>query len=800
MSVAITLVVCALGALNLCAPVPAAAQASFQFLGYLPGNVGNIASGVSADGTVAVGFGNSANGTEAFRWTASTGMLGLGDLPGGFFESHAFGVSGDGSVVVGQSIGPTGRREAFRWSASTGMLGLGTLRGGSSSSRANGVSADGSIIVGSSFDGENTQEAFRWTAATGLVAVGDLPGGSTYSEALAVSADGSVVVGTSSSANSVGGWSEAFRWTTSGGMQGLGDLPGGNFASIATAVSADGSVVVGWSQSGHSLEEAFRWTASGGMQSLSDLQAGPFFSSVATGVSQDGAVVVGWGQTINGLDAFIWDAAHGIRILKHVLQGLGLDMTGRRLDRPGASAVSPNAQHIVGTGTDPSGLNTSAAWIAHLPDQAPSCNAGLDQAVNEHDTVPLDGCASSDPTPTGTLTFQWTQLAGSQVTLSDSTICNPTFTAPFVSIGGETLTFQLEVSDGELTCTDTVNINVVNVNHPPVADAGVDQTLAEMSPVTLHGENSFDCDGDSFSFTWVQTGGPIVSLSGANTANPTFTAPTNPGGDPNASLTLTFILTVDDGFPQELACSGFSFANTVDTVDVKVENINHPPTADAGSDQTVNEGATVTLHGQNSSDPDGDPLSFSWTQASGPIVLLSGPDTANPTFSAPSVGPGGVNVEFELTVDDGFGGQASDRVVVHVQNVNDPPHCGNAQPTVAVLWPPDHKLVPVDITGLSDPDNDPVSIAITGVTQDEPTNGLGDGDTCADAVIQGGTVMLRAERAGKGNGRVYRISFTATDGQGGSCAGAVLVCVPRDMRPGTVCVVDSLIYNSILCP
>ncbi|MFN9735084.1 MAG: HAF repeat/PEP-CTERM domain-containing protein, partial [Microcystis sp.] len=79
-----------------------AQAASFQGLGDLPGGGFNSrATGVSADGSVVVGRGFSANGGQAFRWTQGTGMVGLGDLPEGIFYSSAAGVSADGSVVVG---------------------------------------------------------------------------------------------------------------------------------------------------------------------------------------------------------------------------------------------------------------------------------------------------------------------------------------------------------------------------------------------------------------------------------------------------------------------------------------------------------------------------------------------------------------------------------------------------------------------------------------------------------------------------------------------------------------------------
>jgi hypothetical protein len=109
------------------------------------------------------------------------------------------------------------------------------------------------------------------------------------------------------------------------------------------------------------------------------------------------------------------------------------------------------------------------------------------------------------------------------------------------------------------------------------------------------------------------------------------------------------------------------------------------------------------------------------------------------------------------------------------------PDCSRAEPSSDVLWPPKHKYNNVSIEGVTDPDGDDVDITITSVTSDEPVDGRGDGNTCPDALIRGdGTVDLRAERSGKGNGRVYTIHFTATDETGDSCNGMVYVCVPYD--------------------
>jgi probable HAF family extracellular repeat protein len=109
---------------------------TFMGLGDLPGgSFSSQALGVSADGSVVIGAGSSASGTEAFRWTSGGGMVGLGDLPGGPYFSLPYGVSADGSVVVGRGFSASGI-EAFRWTSGGGMVGLGDFPGGSFSSEA----------------------------------------------------------------------------------------------------------------------------------------------------------------------------------------------------------------------------------------------------------------------------------------------------------------------------------------------------------------------------------------------------------------------------------------------------------------------------------------------------------------------------------------------------------------------------------------------------------------------------------------------------------------------------------------
>lgn len=114
--------------------------------------------------------------------------------------------------------------------------------------------------------------------------------------------------------------------------------------------------------------------------------------------------------------------------------------------------------------------------------------------------------------------------------------------------------------------------------------------------------------------------------------------------------------------------------------------------------------------------------------------------------------------------------------------VNAPPNCENAYADPDLLWPPNHKWVEIHIMGVSDPDGDPVTITITGVWQDEPTEGLGDGDHSPDAIIYTDYVEVRRERSGIEDGRVYHIYYTVDDGRGGICECEVTVGVPHDKK------------------
>jgi len=229
-----------------------------QDIGTLNGGNYVSARGISETDRVIVGFARDGvtNKMQAFRITADDVMNGvpnamqsLGAL-GGLGHSRAYGISGDGTVIVGSSHSDTSGifEEAVMWTAPGAGVELGKINNGDASA-ALGTDFYGNVIVGWATDGaDGASKAFRWTQPTGMVSLGALPGG-TSSRANAISSLGSVIVGSSM----VTGSSRGFRWTEGTGMQTVEEwltasgatLAGMDLTSSANGVNSDGSVVVG---------------------------------------------------------------------------------------------------------------------------------------------------------------------------------------------------------------------------------------------------------------------------------------------------------------------------------------------------------------------------------------------------------------------------------------------------------------------------------------------------------------------------------------------------------------------------
>ncbi|MCK6486666.1 MAG: hypothetical protein L6R00_21360 [Phycisphaerae bacterium] len=202
--------------------------------------------------------------------------------------------------MVGYSSSGPNRWEAFRWTAATGMVGLGDLPGGEDDSGAFAGSANGNVVTGTA-SVPGGQEFFRWTAQTGMVGLGDLPGGQHYAVGMDLSADGSVIVGVGYSSNL-----EAFRWTADTGMVGLGGLDPNFLDSLAWATSEDGSIVVGRSALSGNFS-AFIWDGEQGMRELRSVLINDYGLNLsgwtlleATGISANGRAITGIGRNPSG--------------------------------------------------------------------------------------------------------------------------------------------------------------------------------------------------------------------------------------------------------------------------------------------------------------------------------------------------------------------------------------------------------------------------------------------------------------------------------------------------------------------
>lgn len=321
----------------------------------------------------------------------------------------------------------------------------------------------------------------------------------------------------------------------------------------------------------------------------------------------------------------------------------------------------------------------------------PVADAGPDQIRAEGNPVTLDGSGSYDPDGT-IVSYSWSQIGGTAVTLSDISAVKPTFTAPAAGSADELLTFELTVTDDTAQAsTDICMVTVTWINDPPLADAGPDQTVAESASVTLDGTNSSDPDGNLAAYAWVQKTGTAVTLSDPSAAKPTFISPVIGGGGES----LTFELTVTDGLG----------LTAVDTCIVNVTTGNLPPAADAGIDQTVDEGSTVTLDGSNSNDPDGVISTIQWTQTGGTAVALSDAAIAQPTFTAPDVGPGGDALSFKIVVTDDGGLQSSDTCIVNVSWVNLAPVANAGSDQTGASSVEEGSTVTLDGSGSVDSDN-----------------------------------------------------------------------------------------------
>ena len=363
----------------------------------------------------------------------------------------------------------------------------------------------------------------------------------------------------------------------------------------------------------------------------------------AASVPAPGQTITAWQWTqLSGKDWYDVDAVDGLFDPASPNPSVKVPTT--------VSSLSPTRTlHFGLKVTDSTGTSREdyvAVVFQNLPkNAAPQLSASTTAAIFRPGATVALSSTASDPDGDA-LSYSWTQVSGPAAAIGGSTLPNASITAPIAS---GTLVYRVAVTDNTGEPNGTVTADVIfDVNRPPVANAVTTPASGPAGTlVTLNGSTSSDPD-DVPTYAWTEippvSGGP-VTLSGQNTHTATFTMPAYSGSV--GARRRTFRLTVTDAM-------GPSFAVTKDVTFNPNQGPSSPSVTAGGdrkvfySDSAATSDKTETLSIGATSDPDGDPLTFTWTVESGPItstsVLLSATSGANITFkSAPKPSSGQVD-------------------------------------------------------------------------------------------------------------------------------------------------------------
>ncbi len=454
-----------------------------------------------------------------------------------------------------------------------------------------------------------------------------------------------------------------------------------------------------------------------------------------------------------------------------------------------ASATTLTFQLIVNDGLVDSTPATVTITVKNAGNNPPVANAGTNQVVGFSAAVQLDGSASSDPDG-NPLTYQWTQTGGPAVTLSSTTAVKPTFTAP---ASATTMTFQLVVNDGLVNSTPaTVSVSV----EQNVAGSATATASSQNTSTSQTADKAIDgvIDGWPGDYTreWATNGGGAgswlkLTWSSAQTVNAVVLYDRPNLNDQITGGSIQF----SDGTSIPISALNndgtavsFTFANkTITSLQLNITAVSgttqnvglaeiqvyavdtgggsQPPVANAGTNQTVNVGANVQLDGSASSDPNGNPLTYQWTQTGGPAVTLSSTTAVKPTFTAPA---SPTTLTFQLVVNNGQMSSAPSTVTITVNAATNHAPIANAGPnqTVGVSW-----TVQLDGSASSDPDGNPITYQWT--------------QTGGPAVTLSSTTAVKPTFTAPASPASLVFRLVVSDGQLNSAPVAVAISVERNM-------------------
>lgn len=433
-------------------------------------------------------------------------------------------------------------------------------------------------------------------------------------------------------------------------------------------------------------------------------------------------------------------------------------MRANRKRRPIAAWLAISLVVAIGCGDSNGGSN-----------QSPVAEAGADREVVAGSVVTLDASLSSDPDGDA-ISYLWTLTVrpeGSEAQLSDSLAPQPTFIADREGV----YRLDLVVSDGKAqSSADAVVVTATHANARPIAVAGVDQTVALGSVVTLDASSSNDADGDQLSLIWTFNAKPAESSAGIKDAT---------------AVRTVFVADVVGEFRVGLVVSDGEATSESDEVVFTVVDTNVPPIADAGADRTVEVGTVVDIDGRRSTDADGDSLGYRWGFVSKPAGSNAG---IKDSTRAQTLFVADVEGQFvlQLVVDDGRASSAADVLVVTATRGNRTPVAvAGADQSVRV-----GDAVTLDGGASSDPDGSALAYAWSFVSRPDGSAATLDAPTGASsgfvADVVGQYVVRLVVSDGLIESREDTVLVTASEDGGGG------VGSDGCSDPGTTVLCDSL--------